>query len=182
MTVAGAAGEHAAGGGREGGAGGPGDYAGAASGMESRSGHDAAVEFDPFSEEFFGDPTELYRRLRDECPVFHSARYGFWALSRYADVVAAHRDWESLTSTHGVDLVMLGSGRPAPEPRSLIMLDPPEHNRMRALVSREFSPRAVATLEPMVREVARAFFDSLEGRDSFDAVVDLAGPLPVEVI
>ena len=50
------------------------------------------VEFDPFSDAFFNDPTEMYRRLRDESPVFYSDKYGFYALSRFADVLAAHRD------------------------------------------------------------------------------------------
>ena len=52
-----------------------------------------AVDFDPFSDEYFDDPSEVYRRLRDEAPVFHSERYGFYALSRFDDVVAASRDW-----------------------------------------------------------------------------------------
>lgn len=49
------------------------------------------VEFDPFSETFFDDPTPIYQRLRDEAPVYHNAEYGFYALSRFADVLAAHR-------------------------------------------------------------------------------------------
>jgi len=51
------------------------------------------VEFDPFSDEFFNDPYEMYGRLRDEAPVYYSEQYGFYALSRFADVLAAHRDW-----------------------------------------------------------------------------------------
>ncbi len=140
----------------------------------------APVEFDPFSPTFFNDPYPTYRRLRDEAPVYHNERYGFWALSRYEDVVAAHRDWETYTSTHGLDLVMLTSDEPVPP--SMIMMDPPEHHRMRLLVSKVFSPRAIAGLEPMVREVITGFLDGLADRRSFDAVVDFAGPFPVEVI
>jgi len=55
------------------------------------------VEFDPLSEEFFNDPTEMYRRLRDEAPVYYSEKYGFYALSRFADVLAAHRDWQGFS-------------------------------------------------------------------------------------
>ena len=103
-----------------------------------------AVEFDPFSAEYFDDPTEVYRRLRDEAPVYFSETYGFYALSRFADVVAAHRDWRGFSSAHGVDLSTLTKD---PELiRSLgmiIMMDPPEHDRFRALVSRVFTPRAV---------------------------------------
>src|SRR5438132_9734896 len=105
------------------------------------------VEFDPFSEEYFNDPYDLYRRLRDEAPVYFSERYGFYALSRFADVVAAHRDWQALSSAHGVDLSTMAQD---PEVirgfRSIIMMDPPEHDRLRALVSRVFTPRAVTAL------------------------------------
>ena len=112
-----------------------------------------AVEFDPFSDEYFNDPTEMYRRLREEAPVYFSSRYGFYALSRFADVLAAHRDWEALSSAHGIDVSTLSK-----DPEMLrdfhiiIMMDPPEHDRLRALVSRVFTPRAVTALEPMIRE------------------------------
>ena len=66
-----------------------------------------AVEFDPFSDEYFDDPTDVYRRLRDEAPVYFNEKYGFYALSRFDDVVAAHRDWTGLSSAHGVDLSTL---------------------------------------------------------------------------
>lgn len=142
-----------------------------------------AVEFDPFSDEYFNDPTEVYRRLRDEAPVYHSERYGFYALSRFADVVAAHRDWKGFSSAHGVDLSSLSQD---PELikglRSIIMMDPPEHDRFRALVSRVFTPRAVTALEPMIRETIREFLRPVADRVEFDAVADFAAPFPVEII
>jgi cytochrome P450 len=141
------------------------------------------VEFDPFSEEFFNNPYELYRRLRDEAPVYFSERYGFYALSRFADVLAAHRDWEAFSSAHGVELFLLSKD---PEEvrsyRNIIMMDPPEHDRFRALVSRVFTPRAVTALEPMIRDVVCSFLDPLNDAREFDAVADFAAPFPVEVI
>jgi cytochrome P450 len=141
------------------------------------------VEFDPFSEEFFNDPYETYRRLRDEAPVYYSEQYGFYALSRFADVLAAHRDWETFSSAHGVELFLLSKD---PEEirsyRNIIMMDPPEHDRFRSLVSRVFTPRAVTALEPMIREVICSFLDPLNDQLEFDAVADLAAPFPVEVI
>ena len=62
------------------------------------------------------------------------------------------------------------------------MRDPPEHNRLRALVSKVFHPRAIQNLEPMVRSVIGGFADELDGRDHFDAVEELAAPFPVEII
>jgi cytochrome P450 len=141
------------------------------------------VEFDPFSDEYFVDPTEVYRRLRDEAPVHFNEHYGFYALSRFADVVSAHRDWRGFSSAHGVDLSALTQD---PEIiRSLgmiIMMDPPEHERFRALVSRVFTPKAVAALEPMIREVICALLDPLEDRESFDVVAEFSAPFPVEII
>jgi len=141
------------------------------------------VEFDPFSEEFFNDPTKVYRRLRDEAPVYFSERYGFYALSRFADVLAAHRDWEGFSSAHGIELFTF-SMDPAEIAsfRSIIMMDPPEHDRFRALVSRVFTPRAVTALEPMIREVIRGFLDPVHDAPEFDAVADFAAPFPIEVI
>jgi len=141
------------------------------------------VEFDPFSDDFFNDPTEIYRRLRDEAPVWFSEKYGFYALSRFADVLAAHRDWEGFSSAHGIELFLLSKD---PEEvasyRQLIMMDPPEHDRFRALVSRVFTPRAVTALEPMIREVICEYLDPLNDADEFDAVADFSAPFPVDVI
>jgi cytochrome P450 len=141
------------------------------------------VEFDPFSDEYFNDPYDLYRRLRDEAPVYFSERYGFYALSRFADVLAAHRDWEGFSSAHGIELFTFSMD---PEEikgfRSLIMMDPPEHDRFRALVSRVFTPRAVTALEPMIREVICGVLDPVNDVPEFDAVADFAALFPVEVI
>lgn len=143
----------------------------------------SAVEFDPFSPEFFEDPTDVYRRLRDEAPVYFSERYGFYALSRWDDVVAAHRDWPGFSSTHGVDLSMLTKDPELiGEFRSIIMMDPPQHDRYRALVSRVFTPRAVAGLEPMIREVVTGLLEPHEASGTFDAVADFSALFPVEII
>lgn len=140
-------------------------------------------EFDPFSDEYFNDPYDLYRRMRDEVPVFFSEKYGFWALFRYHDVCAAHKDWQTFSSAHGVDLSTLSQDEAVIRMyRSIIMMDPPEHDRLRALVSRVFTPRAVAGLEPMVRQVISSFLDPFDDVDAFDAVADFSGPFPVEII
>jgi cytochrome P450 len=141
----------------------------------------ASVEFDPFSADFFDDPYETYRALRDHAPVYHSGRYGFWALSRFDDVAAAHQDWRTFSSTHGVTLHDL-LGPPPPAMGTIIYLDPPEHERLRNLVSRAFTPRAIAALEPMIRKVVRATLDTVSAKTEFDAVADFAAPFPVEVI
>jgi cytochrome P450 len=141
------------------------------------------LEFDPFSDEYFNGPYDLYKRFRDEAPVYFNEKYRFWALFRYHDILPAHKDWQTFSSAHGVDLSTLNTD---PEMikmyRSLIMMDPPDHDRFRALVSRVFTPRAVAALEPMVREVIVSFLEPFDDADSFDAVHDFSAPFPVEII
>ena len=145
------------------------------------------MEFDPFSVEFFEDPWDMYRWLRDEAPVYRNERLGFWALSRYEDCVAAARDVATFTSTKGVNLAQLTQvefSELADEagPPLMIMMDPPDHERMRKLVSRAFTPRRVASWEPVVQRVVGRYLDALAGATEFDVTRDLAGPFPVEII
>lgn len=139
------------------------------------------MEFDPYSHEFFEDPSEIYRALRRDAPVYHSEKYGFWALSRYDDVLRAHRDWQTFTSTHGVSLDDLITPGPSVA-NNIIVMDPPDHDRLRSLVSRAFTPRAIAGFEPLVHDVERTYLDALDGEDGFDIVTEFAAPFPVEVI
>lgn len=142
----------------------------------------AAPEFDPFSDVFFNDPYPTYRRLRDDAPVYYNERYGFYALTRHEDVSNAYKTHEVFSSTRGVDLSMMTSDDPVPP--IIIMMDPPDHNRMRVLVSRVFTPRAVQALEPMVREVITDFLDKALEKDGthFDVVHDFSALFPVEII
>jgi cytochrome P450 len=143
------------------------------------------MEFDPYSEAFFEDPWDVYRWLRDEAPVYHHEGLGFWAVSRYDDCVEVHRDTATFTSTRGVTLDQLRSaafGEVVDQVASIIMMDPPVHERMRRLVSRAFTPRRIAEWEPVVRTVIGRHLDALAGVDGFDVVADLAGPFPVDVI
>jgi cytochrome P450 len=141
----------------------------------------AVTEFDPLSESFFHDPYETYRWMRDEAPVYHSDRWGFYALSRYHDVVAAHQDWETFSSAYGVTLDILRLGQRF-DSNMLIIMDPPEHERMRKLIRQVFTRKAVADLEPLVGEVINATLDPLSDRSSFDMVADFAALFPVEII
>lgn len=144
-----------------------------------------APVFDPYSETFFEDPWEVYRWMRDEAPVYHHPELGFYAVSRYDDCVEVHRDHRSYSSTRGVTLDQLRSaafGSAVERTGSIIMMDPPEHERMRKLVNRAFTARRIAGWEPVARRVICSFIEDLAGAGSFDVVRDLSGPFPVEVI
>jgi cytochrome P450 len=140
-----------------------------------------SIEFDPFSATFFDDPSATYGRLRDEAPVYFNEEYGFYALSRYADVVAAHGDPVRFVSSYGVTLEMLLQKRPM-NTNMMIVMDPPEHSNMRKLVSQAFSRNAIGSLEPLVAEVIAGYLDDLADRDEFDLVAEFAALFPVEVI
>lgn len=143
------------------------------------------VEFDPFSDDFFEHPYEIYRRLRDQAPVYYSEKYDFYAITRHEDVTAAFKDTETFSSSRGIDLAMVQSGNPVPAPL-IIMLDPPEHRRMRSLVNRVFTPKAVAKLQPMIEEVIEQYIAPVEAEVArsgrFDVVHDFSALFPVEVI
>lgn len=140
------------------------------------------IEFDPFSDEFFRDPHEIYRRLRAEAPAYFNPRYGLWALSRYADVAPGMKNFETFSSAQGITLDMvLDPEQAKPDIPMIIMMDPPDHTRMRNLVRKVFTPRAIAALEPMVREIIETFVRQIPAGE-FDVVADFSNHFPIEVI
>lgn len=142
----------------------------------------APLTYSPYAYEIHEDPYATYARLRDEAPVYRNEEAGFWALSRHADVVEGFRDNVRLSSSHGVSLDPAASGPHAHRTMSFLAMDPPMHGRMRGLVSRGFTPRRVAELEPRIRELTRAHLDAALERGSFDFIGEIAGKLPMYVI
>jgi cytochrome P450 len=139
-----------------------------------------APYWDPFDVDLDVSPYEMWKRLRDEHPVYRNERYDFWALSRYDDVEAALRDPVTYRSGHGTVLELMG-----PEPMDIgmmIFMDPPDHTRYRALVSRAFTPRRISGLEPKVRALCDELLGAWDGTSPFDVVERFAGPLPSLVI
>jgi cytochrome P450 len=139
------------------------------------------VELNPFSYEFHEDPYPTYRWLRDREPLYRNDRLGFWALSRFADVMAAFVDWETYSSAEGIILERLDPKYLEMTPM-MIFLDPPRHDRLRKLVSRVFTPRRVAALEPFVREITVRLLAPLAAAGGGDFVKDFSNPLPMDVI
>ena len=138
--------------------------------------------YSPYLYDIHEDPYPTYSRLRAEAPVYRNDDGGFWALSRHADVVEGFRDHVRFSSAHGVSLDPSASGPNAHRTMSFLAMDPPMHGRMRGLVSRGFTPRRVAELEPRIRELTREHLDRALAKGSFDFIGDLAGKLPMDVI
>ncbi len=139
------------------------------------------VYYDPWDYTIDADPYPVWRRLRDEAPVYFNEQHDFYALSRYDDVLNGLVDTDTFRSGHGIVLEMI-----APEPyeniEMMIMKDPPAHTRLRKLVARAFTPRAISDLERRVRELCNMFLDTVQGEDEFDYIGTFAGLLPPTVI
>jgi cytochrome P450 len=135
------------------------------------------VEYNPFSRLTAHNPFPVYKQLRDEAPVYHNEEIGFWALSRYEDVVAAHLDIDTFSSTHGVTLDSGDASGPF-----LITKDPPEHTWHRKIAGRMFTPRRIAQMEPFIRDTAAGLLDQVRDRDRFDLVQEFSFRLPLDVI
>jgi cytochrome P450 len=142
----------------------------------------SALHFDPYAYEFHEDPFPLYARLRAEAPVYWNERLGFWALSRHADVLAGFKDWQTFSSRHGVSLDVDAFHEHAETTMSFLAMDPPRHDRLRALVSRGFTPRRVQALEPRIRAMSRTYLDAVLEAGECDFIRDFAGKLPMDVI
>ena len=111
----------------------------------------ASVYYDPYDFEIDKNPYPIWKRLRDEQPLYYNERYDFHALSRLEDVEACSVDWKSYSSARGTLLEFIRSGAKMP-PGVFIFEDPPEHDIHRGLLTRLFTPRRMAAIEPKVRE------------------------------
>ncbi|MGE0386389.1 MAG: cytochrome P450 [Gammaproteobacteria bacterium] len=141
----------------------------------------AEIYYDPYDYAIDADPYPVWKRMRDEAPVYWNDRFRFYALTRFEDVLDASIDTDRYSSAHGSVLELLD----LPEehvPRLMLFTDPPYHTQLRKLVSRGFTPRAIERLEQRVRALACQYLDAQAGRREFDLVQDFGAKLPMMVI
>ena len=138
--------------------------------------------FNPLLPEFHANPYPFYRALREEDPV-HESPLGFWVCTRYDDAVMVLRD-PRFGREGMADLLesRLGIARDASHTRDMLFRDPPDHTRLRGLVSRAFTPRVVEVMRPHIQEIVDGLLDRVHGAGAMDVIEDLAYPLPVTVI
>ncbi len=150
---------------------------------------ETGVAYNPFSRRYFIDPYPMYKRLREKDPI-HKTRYGSWVLTRYRDVMDVFRKAPGSVDNRNHPRYernrrrMIKAGAiPGQEPtRSLLGLDPPEHTRLRTLVNKAFTPRAIQALEPRIEKIVADILDGVVHRSGMDVIEELAYPLPVTVI
>lgn len=135
---------------------------------------ESGISFDLTSRKVRANPYDVYERLRSESPIHRMRLINAWALTEYDDALAILQDHRRFSS---------GENKLEYAPyRTMLDLDPPDHTRLRSLVSKAFTPRAVAALGPRIQEIVEELLDDLADRDSFDLISDFAFPFPVIVI
>jgi cytochrome P450 len=139
------------------------------------------VYYDPYDVDINADPYPVFRRLREEAPLYYNDAHDFYAASRYDDVERGLKDRETFISGRGGVLELIKSGIDIP-PGTVIFEDPPTHTIHRSLLSRMFTPRKVAALEPEIRKFCAEALDPLVGVDRFDLIADFGARMPMRVI
>lgn len=137
--------------------------------------------YDPYSFEIDRDPYPVWKRLRDEQPLYRNEQLGFYALSRFADVDACLADVARYISGRGTTLDLLRAGMGMP-PGLLIFDDPPVHEVFRSVLSRPFRIKQIAALEPKIREFCAQSLDPKVGSGGFDFIADLGAHMPMRTI
>jgi cytochrome P450 len=137
--------------------------------------------YDPFDIEIDKDPHPLWRRMRDEMPLYYNDRHDFFAVSRFDDVERAMVDWDTYRSGRGSTLEIIKANIQLP-PGIILMEDPPIHDLHRGLLSRVFTPWKMNAIEPKVREFCARSLDPLVGSGGFDFITDLGALMPMRTI
>jgi cytochrome P450 len=137
--------------------------------------------YDPYDFEIDTDPYPVWKRLRDQAPLYFNDKYDFYALSRFDDVESCLLDWQTYSSAKGSVLEIIRAGVRMP-PGMFIFEDPPDHNLHRGVLSRVFTPRRMAAIEPQVRAFAARSLDPLVDIGGFDFIADLGAPIPMRTI
>jgi cytochrome P450 len=138
--------------------------------------------FDPYDYAFHEDPYPTYAWLRENAPMLHNTDDDFWALSRHEDITRAVREDGTFSSSMGVSLDPTAWGPNAWRTMSFLAMDPPRQTRLRALVSRGFTPRRVADLTPQIERITKRHLDAALESDEFDWIKSFAGKMPMDVI
>ena len=142
---------------------------------------DNGVYYDPYDFQIDTDPYPVWKRLRDERPLYYNQKFEFYALSRYEDVERCSKDWRRYSSAKGTLLELIKSGMEIP-PGSIIFEDPPGHDLHRGLLTGIFSPRKIAALEPKIRAFCARSLDPKVGTGGFDFIHDLGAQMPMRTI
>ncbi|KUI39974.1 cytochrome [Mycobacterium sp. GA-1199] len=137
--------------------------------------------YDPFDFDIDDDPYPIWKRMRDEAPLYYNEKYNFYALSRYDDVAKGLHDWETYRSGKGTTMDVIMSGVDVP-PGVILFEDPPLHDIHRRVLSKVFTPRRMEAIEDLVRQFCVRALDSLAGASRFDVIGEFGALIPMRTI
>jgi cytochrome P450 len=137
--------------------------------------------YDPYDFEIDDDPYPVWKRLREEAPLYYNEEVNFFALSRYSDVSQELSNWETYRSGRGTTTDIIMSGIEVP-PGIILFEDPPLHDLHRKLLSGVFTPRRMAAVEPKAREFCSRALDPLVGSTGFDFIAHIGALMPMRTI
>ncbi len=142
---------------------------------------ESAVYWDPYNPEIWADPYPVFRRMREEAPLYYNAEHDFYAVSRFSDVERGYSDRETYSSARGAVLEYIKANIEIPY-GLFIFEDPPVHTAHRGVLSRVFTPKRMNDLESKIRAYCVRCLDPLVGADKFDFITDLGAQMPMRVI
>jgi cytochrome P450 len=137
--------------------------------------------YDPYDPDIDDNPYPVWKRMRDEAPLYYNEKYNFYALSRYDDVARELHNWETYRSGRGTTADILFNNIEVP-PGIVLFEDPPLHDLHRRLLSRVFTPRRMLAVESLVREFCTRELDPLVGSGGFDFIANLGAMMPMRTI
>ena len=141
----------------------------------------AEIYYDPFDFEIDDDPYPIWRRLRDEAPLYYNDKYNFYALSRYDDVSRELMNFDTYRSGRGTTMDIIMSNIELP-PGVILFEDPPIHDVHRHVLSKVFTPRRMEAIEPLTRAFCVRALDPLVGSGRFDFIENLGAMVPMRTI
>jgi cytochrome P450 len=147
----------------------------------AREAAESALYYDPYDFAIDDDPYPTWKRMRNEAPLYHNDKYGFYALTRYDDVSQGLYDWRTFQSGRGTLIDVIKSGMEIP-PGLVLFEDPPLHDAHRRILSRVFTPRRMLAVEPLAREFTVVALDSIDTTHAFDFIEHLGSWMPMRTI
>jgi cytochrome P450 len=139
------------------------------------------IYYDPYDFAIDADPYPVWKRMRDEAPLYYNSKYDFYAVTRFEDVDRVAGDWRTFSSARGTILELIRSNFQIP-PGNPLFEDPPEHDVHRELLKKVFRPPAIGALEPLIREFAAQSLDRYVGAGGFDFITDIGTWVPMRAI
>jgi cytochrome P450 len=143
--------------------------------------HTTDLYYDPFDFDIDDNPYPIWKRLRDEAPLYRNEKYNFYALSRYEDVARELHNWDTYRSGKGTTMDIIMSGVDVP-PGVILFEDPPLHDLHRRVLSKVFTPRRMEAIEPLTRQYCVRALDALAGISRFDLIADFGALIPMRTI